>query len=295
MYDYGARFYDPAVGRWFTPDAMAEKYYDQSIYTYTLNNPILFVDPDGNQVAMCCEDLLNWANEYRKGAWEAGMNMITGVATSTYNNISNGVNAVNKVVDAYQEGGVNAAAGEYVNQVYETSGAKSTVETVSTAAQGDPKAIGKTAVIVTALVMTRQVGKSKLSTTSTGSKVDLMGGKNGTKGYTNFDKVAETGIVDDVANFGEHFGKGAVYEVVVSNLQASFLKEVTNSMQSGGKIIVRGTMSNKFFNKIFNGKADGLNGYNVKSKTINVENKGYTRTDVKPVTGQINEIILERN
>ncbi len=54
MYDYGARFYDPAVGRWFTPDALAEKYYNQSPYTYTLNNPVYYIDPDGNQVAMCC-------------------------------------------------------------------------------------------------------------------------------------------------------------------------------------------------------------------------------------------------
>ena len=56
MYDYGARMYDPSVGKWFSIDAMAEKYYDQSTYTYTLNNPILFIDPDGNQVALCCWD-----------------------------------------------------------------------------------------------------------------------------------------------------------------------------------------------------------------------------------------------
>ncbi|WP_283115662.1 peptidoglycan DD-metalloendopeptidase family protein [Alistipes putredinis] len=47
LLDYGARFYNPDIGRWTTLDPLASKYYNISPYAYCTGNPVRFIDIEG--------------------------------------------------------------------------------------------------------------------------------------------------------------------------------------------------------------------------------------------------------
>ena len=52
LYYYGARYYEPRTSLWLSVDQLQEKRPNMSTYCYTANNPIKFVDSDGNDIVI---------------------------------------------------------------------------------------------------------------------------------------------------------------------------------------------------------------------------------------------------
>ncbi len=50
QYDYGARYFDQQLGRFFTIDQFSEKYYGVSPFQYAANNPINGMDLNGDSI-----------------------------------------------------------------------------------------------------------------------------------------------------------------------------------------------------------------------------------------------------
>lgn len=66
-YDYGARHYDAAVGRFHTNDRFAEKYYSMSTYQYGANEPVNCIDVNGDTIVVNNDNLSDFIGAVYNG------------------------------------------------------------------------------------------------------------------------------------------------------------------------------------------------------------------------------------
>jgi RHS repeat-associated protein len=93
MYDYGARHYDPNVGRWSAIDQLTENYFALSPYSFVANNTlnnlevdgkefiIVFIDNEGVSHEYSIENGTDVAEEHKK-VYDAFKTMIDYLSTS---------------------------------------------------------------------------------------------------------------------------------------------------------------------------------------------------------------------
>ena len=106
-YDYGARHYDAAVGRFHTQDRFAEKYYPMSPYQYGANNPVCNIDING--------DSIFFTSHYKDGQLDKLIMHVTGkVLNDSPNSIDMdfAVKSISKAISRAYKGNIDDIAFE---------------------------------------------------------------------------------------------------------------------------------------------------------------------------------------
>ena len=82
--------YDPSLGRWNTVDPQAERYLSISPYAFTANNPILFKDPNGEEIWIYYQDADGNEQklQYNSGMKYEGGNQFAGSVVSSLNKMA---------------------------------------------------------------------------------------------------------------------------------------------------------------------------------------------------------------
>ncbi len=95
-YDYGARNYQPDIGRWFNPDPLSDEFPEWSPYNFVKNNPSFYIDPTGLAPETIYEDI----NSGETVEVDDGIDKTIKVNSSNFQKAKSFANEINSNPDA---------------------------------------------------------------------------------------------------------------------------------------------------------------------------------------------------